>query len=290
MDGGIETLRFALDSQDLLVGSQSSLTVWNLAEAKVRRSVLTRGDNWAFMDVEFSRDRHWMATASADKMNTVRLWDVANGTLARLFQARASAYTLALSPDGGWLFAGGGDGLQGWNTSKTETAPFVLLPDAGAADHAIAFSPDGSLFAWSTAAGHLEVRDFLPSGKIAGSARTFKCGGQKLYAISFSPDGLAVAAGGDDGSVRVWDLKSGQLIRTFLSSGPIRDLEFDASRRRLVSGGFGGDLWEVASGTKLAHLEDPGDSRICVAISPSGEWVATNDGRRVHVRRVGSLN
>jgi WD40 repeat protein len=39
-----------------------------------------------------------------------------------------------------------------------------------------------------------------------------------VVALSVAPDGMSVVSGGDDGSMVVWDLGSGQMVKRFVHS------------------------------------------------------------------------
>jgi WD40 repeat protein len=75
--------------------------------------------------------------------------------------------------------------------------------------NAIEYSADGTSVA---VAGAGEVRVFSEAGK-----RRFICTGHQgaVYAIAFSPDGTRLFTGGYDGRIRVFDMKKGELIKTF---------------------------------------------------------------------------
>ena len=50
-----------------------------------------------------------------------RLWDAATGLELRSFDANASFFSVALSPDGHYVLAGGRTGLRGYGTPRPGT-------------------------------------------------------------------------------------------------------------------------------------------------------------------------
>jgi WD40 repeat protein/mono/diheme cytochrome c family protein len=85
----------------------------------------------------------------------------------------------------------------------------------------VAFSPDGTLFAAGSSldgAGEVRVCSSADGKTVA------KGEGQPgpVYAVAFRPDGQQVAAAGFDGTVRLFDPKTGKLIRQFSPLPPAK--------------------------------------------------------------------
>src|SRR5262249_11487187 len=118
-----------------------------------------------------------------------------------------------------------------------------------------------------------------------------------LYRVVFSPDGKLLATGSMRGWVRLWDVKSGRLLRsrqhpdwtgpvilprgdgTVLTQGGVVVLAFSPDGALLLSGGRDGtaQLWEVVSGVRRTTLRHPADVE-AAAFSPDGALVATGWG------------
>src|SRR5438105_1798278 len=101
-----------------------------------------------------------------------------------------------------------------------------------------------------------------------------------ILSVDFSPDGLALASGSWDHTIRVWDVRSNRATMVLASPWPsVRAVAFSPVGAILASmsgydAGQGGHLtlWDVLTGHEKYTVDLPGGGR-CLAFSAKGTLV-----------------
>lgn len=106
-----------------------------------------------------------------------------------------------------------------------------------------------------------------------------------LNDLAFSPNGLYLAAGGDDGIIRVWRTDNWTLTATLRGGSDIQTVTFSPDGKWLASKERGAlILWQVGQWNRVARwrlkykwwLAEIMPSKI-IAYSPNGQFLATGD-------------
>jgi WD40 repeat protein len=240
----------------------------------------------------------------------IDLLDSQTGGRVRFIEA--PAWSVAFSPDGALLASGWQDGiLQLWQvggcagdaqesvSGSVEGCGSLLQTLTGHTDavHSVAFSPDGQFLA-SGSYDH-QVRLWRVDNcldQIEGSAPgdVNGCGNLlrvlehdwAVEAVAFGPDGMILASGGWEETIRLWEVGTGNLLLTLEEhGGSVRSLAFrpkqpgdDTNRTILAAGLSDGSvwLWDVDDGgTTLETLTGHYGHVNSVAFSPDGKILAS---------------
>ncbi len=144
--------------------------------------------------------------------STVGIIDLKNLKLEPVihFTSGDILWNTAISPNGQFAATKSLKVIDIWNTSTGETTLHTEVPDDTFEINQIGFSSNSEQFAYATNSyPNLSPQDgiYIYDLTTEKQVEIFQHPAAKL--ISFSPDGEHLASGGYDGSVRIWDLGTG---------------------------------------------------------------------------------
>ena len=166
--------------------------------------------------VAFSPDGKRALTGSYDK--TARLWDLESGKQLHLFEAHAAAafagVAVAFSPDGSQAATCAADKMVRFWDVRTGKQMRVWAAHANPVN-SLAFSPDGKQVLTTSRYVDDKARLWdVPSG---AEVRVFAGHDNLVRSAAFSPDGKQVVTASSDGTVRLWDARTGQELCKFIA-------------------------------------------------------------------------
>ena len=161
-----------------------------------------------------------IATCSADKF--VKVWTVPDGKFVKSFEGHTHhVLDVGWMADGKLLASAGGDNtVKVWDFDKGEQARTINAH----AKQVTRLLFIGKKAEFITSGGDNQVKAFNATN--GGNIRNFPGGTDFIYAIATSPDGAVVAAGGQEGVVRVYNGATGALLRSLLppdAQSPVKD-------------------------------------------------------------------
>ena len=190
-----------------------------------------------------SPDSETLASWQADENMNIRLWDIASGKHKRtLRRHKAPVKTVVFSPDSSMLVS--------WS-SEGETT--IRLWDVATGKHK------------RNLKGHTEM----------------------VEDVSFSPDGKTLASGGLDGTIRIWNAKTGKQEHALLENSSGKDLAaqsaavtvvmFNADGNVLASGHKNGSIrvWNIDTGEPRQTLRGHAEVVSSITFGPDGKTLAS---------------
>jgi WD40 repeat protein len=162
--------------------------------------------------VTFSPDDKKLATGSADKF--VKTFEVPSGKFLKSFEGHTHhVLGVGWKADGKLLASAGADNvIKIWDFDKGEQ----LRTITGHGKQVTRLLFIGKTDQFVTCSGDQTVRFWNVNG---GNTRNFGGSTDFLYALGVSPDGALVAAGGQEGIVRLYNGTNGQLLKSLLPPG-----------------------------------------------------------------------
>lgn len=179
----------------------------------------------------------------------------------------------------------------------------------------VVFSPDQSMIA-AGLDGKVQIysdkleliKDLKASDNKKPSSEVQPLGGSStdhhwMMALAFSPDSKLIAAACYDGTVRIWDVKTG--AETIFKDpkltydewtarshkGAVRSIAFSPDGSKIVSGGDDKavKMWDVKSGNLLWNGEDHVFRVVAVAFSTDGNSVSTIGAKDIRIGYAGDV-
>jgi WD40 repeat protein len=182
-----------------------------------------------------------------------------------------------------------------WDLDRTGTGP-IKLSAPNESITATAFSPDGQFLAGVSDIGNestpdvesvriwdLNCPDAAPQRLIIPEHKFDRAG---IMVLTFSPDGLHLAAGGSGGAL-IWDLMRPRAYPLFLPKGrkmAILTLAYSPDGRYLAFGGFGlSHLWDLGQpGAEPLELQANARFVFAVTFNPDGNSIYSVTNRWWH--------
>jgi WD40 repeat protein len=298
--GYVYDAALATDGVNAVTGSWSGLVrVWELAGGGAAVLRLPHADA---RDARYSpTGKHVVTVGQTD---FAQLWTVPDGKPTHRFQHAPFVSTAEFSPDGTKIVTTGWDGMvRLWDVGSGSELGSVAhqgrVVDAQFSSDgrviATAGFEDGTAIVIDAATGRerLRLTHEGSSRPRPGRGRPMPAG---VRCLAFRPDQNAVATGGQDGTVRLWDLADGRELQRFPHEGYILDAVFTPDGQYLLTDADNEIcVWSVSGGSRVERIDKTAEKDEFMSVlgmSPDGRLalVANSEQNSVQVRAMPELN
>ena len=215
-----------------------------------------------------------------DQTEPVRVWDtVSNKLLWELKGHSGCVHSVNFSPDGSSLISsavvwsganfkmGARGGVKVWNLS--DGTPQLALDNVGAI--ASCFLPDGKSILVGSNTGEIIQYDVSSGEQI----RSFLGHGKLILDLAIQGDYFASTA--KDFSLRLWNLKTGQLLNNLKLTADPFQLDWSPNGKQLVVGGWSGEFlsYEVSNASLRSLGMQIRKGLPIIKYSPDGQYLVT---------------
>lgn len=257
----VNSLAISSDGQTIVSGSADQrLKVWNLVNEEETHS-FNHADG--VLSVAISSDGKIIASGSVNK--TIKVWNLETQKATQVLTGHSGqVMSLAFHPkNNNILFSGSGDKtIKIWDINNQKCTHTHTKHSSGVTS--IAVSPDGK----TLVSGSYDKTIIVLPDQILESHSDV------VYSVAISPDGQTVISGSRDTEIKVWNLRSGELLYTLTGhKGSVLSIAISPDGKTLFSGSEDKTVkvWDLTTQQEVNTLTKYLDAVTSLVISPDGK-------------------
>ncbi len=208
----VHVATFSPDGRYIASGSYDrTVKLWDVESGSELKTF--KGHSDVVTSVNFSSDGRYIISGGGCEDKTVRVWEVSSGSEKMTLAGHTnSVQSVCFSPDGRYIVSGSADGsIKVWSAS-TGSELKNLSGEKKSMISSVCFSSNGKYLV----SGHfyqeyaIKLWDF-ESGQLI---RIFEGHTGGVKSVQFSPDGKYIVSASADGSIKLWDIATGECLIT----------------------------------------------------------------------------
>lgn len=242
-------MKFSPNGQFLTISADKTIHLWNTETAKQIASY-TREKNHQNDFHVFSPDSKLLATPAKDP-EMVQLWSTETGYPKFLLMGHSwGVSSVIFSSDGNNIVSSSSRAFL-WDAKTGRRKATYISPER--LSFSLRFTPDGSALVGYAKAMYEDKGDNriwiwkTQTGQQKFILREHK---GRITRTLFTPDGKKLVSGSADGTMRFWDLETGELMTTLKEYDPASPIAFSPDGQTFASGGANAKilLWDLSTG------------------------------------------
>jgi WD40 repeat protein/uncharacterized caspase-like protein len=285
LPGDARALSFSPDQKTLAGTGGTETRLWNVTTGKELQTL--EGSQLGVDSVAFNADGKLLAVGNSN--NTVDLWDSVQRQKLRVLKGHVSAIAaVAASADDKVLASALAAGIAGitrndpikiWDPITGQLVRSLITKNDG---YSIGLSRDGTRLISGSSGNSVNmwnVSQVAVQREIAVRSSRFT-----PDRVALSGDGKLIAAGGREGTLKIWEAGTGRELFTLAGhKRGVWDLAFSPNNQLLASAGSDADikLWSVATGQEVNTLMGHSVGVGAITFSPDGKKLASGGQDRM---------
>ncbi len=246
----ISSIKFSPNGQFLSTAADKTIYLWDTKTGK-QKAAYTRDARYQNFTHVFSPDSELLATPAKDP-KMVQLWNTDTGHPQFLLMGHPwEVYSVLFSPDGNNIVSISYNNAILWDAKTGRRKANYISPER--LSFSLRFTPDGSALVGYAKAMYEDKGDnriWIWNTQTGQQKFILKKHRGNITRTLFTSNGKTLVSGSADGTMRFWDLKTGELITTLKEYDPASPIAFSPDGQTFASGGENAKvlLWDLSTG------------------------------------------
>lgn len=241
--------------------------------------------------IAISPNGQYMASGIIKKLGdpVIKLWNIAEKKEHKEIHGHKNSefsriIPVAFTPDSEILISGSQDKTIFFWDVKSSFRRGEPIKEFASEIRAIAVSPDeySYIFVIGDSEGNIQSWNWNSRRKIKSFPAQGSSNGLPINSLAFSPDGRILVSGGDDRSIKLWDVSRAEELKSGQHSAIVRTVAFSPNGKLIASGDDKGciKIWDVETMTSVSVLKEHRSAVTSLAFSPDGKTLASGSKDR----------
>lgn len=270
--GRVPSVAFSPDGQRIACAHSSDVvSVWDVATSRRLRDM--RVPRRFMSRVTWSPDGRFIAAGATD--GTIYLWDLKGGKGIRTLRGHARQVTsLTFRADSRQFISSSADGtMRIWSLEDPARPREFKVGRYGL--EAMALHPDDERLVLGFTLGELTFWDISGDG---GEAATHREPSRSIQCLAYSPDGIRLVGGTEEGVTHVWDGETGkQTLSIEDNNQAINDVAFSRDGAMIITAGQDGMVrtYQAGTGQVIQTFRGHRGAVTSLSVSADGKTIAS---------------